>query len=103
MSTLAKRYETAHVWIRRGLRWHDDAALYHALQDTQRVHCVYGFDTEILDLLAGRQDKRVEFIRLSVRELAQGLKEFGGGLQMLVGRAREVIPALADKLGALAF
>jgi deoxyribodipyrimidine photo-lyase len=102
VSAVVKRYKTALVWFRRDLRNYDHAALYHALKDAQQVHCVFVFDTEILDLLADRQDRRVEFIWLSVEELAQSLKKMGGGLQVLVGRAREVIPALADKLGAQA-
>ena len=99
---MVKRYETALVWFRRDLRSYDHAALYHALKDARQVHCVFVFDTEILDLLADRQDRRVEFIWLSVEELAHSLKATGGELQVLVGRAREVIPALADKLGAQA-
>ena len=99
---VVKRYETALVWFRRDLRNYDHAALYYALKDARRVHCVFVFDTEILDLLADRQDRRVEFIWLSVEELAQSLKEMDGGLQVLVGRAREVIPALAGRLGARA-
>ena len=99
---VAKRYETALVWFRRDLRDHDHAALFHALKDAQRVHCVFVFDTEILDLLEDRRDRRVEFIWLSVKELAQSLEDMGGGLQVLAGRAREVIPALAAKLGAQA-
>ena len=102
VSDVAKRYETALVWFRRDLRNHDHAALYHALKDARQVHCVFVFDTEILDQLADRQDRRVEFIWLSVEELAHSLKLMGGDLQVLVGRAREVIPALADKLGAQA-
>ena len=62
----------------RDLRDHDHAALYHALKGAQHVHCAFVFDTEILDLLADRQDRRVEFIWLSVEELAQSLKEMGG-------------------------
>jgi deoxyribodipyrimidine photo-lyase len=99
---VVKRYETALVWFRRDLRSYDHAALYNALKDARQVHCVFVFDTEILDLLADRQDRRVEFIWLSVEELAHSLKAKGGELQVLVGRAREVIPALADKLGAQA-
>ena len=97
-----KRHETALVWFRRDLRDHDHAALYHALREAEKVHCVFVFDTEILDLLADREDRRVEFIWLSVEELARSLEKMGGGLQVLTGRAREAIPALAGKLGAQA-
>ena len=97
-----KRYETALVWFRRDLRNYDHAALYHALRDARQVHCVFVFDTEILDSLVDRQDRRVEFIWLSVEELAQSLREMGGGLHILNGRARDGIPVLAGKLGAQA-
>ena len=99
---MEKRYDTALVWFRRDLRNYDHAALYHALKNARQVHCVFVFDTEILDVLADRQDRRVEFIWLSVEELARSLKEMGAGLHVLSGRAREVIPLLARKLGAQA-
>jgi deoxyribodipyrimidine photo-lyase len=100
--TVAKRYETALVWFRRDLRDHDHAALSHALRDARQVHCVFVFDTEILDALIDRRDRRVEFIWLSVKELAQALEDKGGGLRVLHGRAREMIPLLAEELGAQA-
>jgi deoxyribodipyrimidine photo-lyase len=100
--TMARRYETALVWFRRDLRDHDHAAFYHALRDARRVHCVFVFDTEILDALMDRRDRRVEFIWLSVKELAQALDAMGGGLRVLHGPAREMIPALAGELGAQA-
>ncbi|MBC8007484.1 MAG: deoxyribodipyrimidine photo-lyase [Prolixibacteraceae bacterium] len=97
-----KRYETALVWFRRDLRNYDHAALHHALKDARQVHCVFVFDTAILDLLTDRRDRRVEFIWLSVLELAQSLEDKGAELQVLTGCAREVIPLLAAKLGAQA-
>ena len=100
--TLAKRYETALVWFRRDLRDYDHAALYNALRDAQQVYCVFVFDTEILDLITDRQDRRVEFIWHSVDELARSLREMGGGLQVQVGRARDIVPMLARAIGAQA-
>ena len=97
-----KRYETALVWFRRDLRSHDHAALYHALKEARRVHCVFVFDSEILDPLADRHDRRVEFIWWSLEELARSLAQMRGGLRVLVGHARELIPELAGKLGAQA-
>ena len=97
-----KRYECALVWFRRDLRSHDHAALHYALKNARQVHCVFVFDSEILDKLADRADRRVEFIWHSVEELALALQRLGGGLQVLVGRARELIPALAEELGAQA-
>ena len=97
-----KRYNTALVWFRRDLRAYDHAALHHALKEARQVHCVFVFDSEILDALPDRQDRRVEFIWLSVEELARSLEKMGSGLRVLAGRARDAIPALAEELGAQA-
>ena len=89
----------ALVWFRRDLRDVDHAALYHALRRHDRVHCAFVFDTEILDALPGRMDRRVEFIHGSVVALDAALRARGGGLIVRHGRARDVIPALAASLG----
>jgi len=92
----------ALVWFRRDLRVADHAALHAALSAHGAVHCAFVFDTEILDLLPSRSDRRVEFIWESVRELKDALEARGGGLHVLYGRAREEIPRLARRLGAAA-
>jgi deoxyribodipyrimidine photo-lyase len=55
--------ESALVWFRRDLRDYDHAALYHALKSARRVWCAFVFDSDILEALPGRSDRRVEFIR----------------------------------------
>ena len=85
----------ALVWFRRDLRDFDHAALYHALKNSAQVFCVFVFDTEILDLLENKQDRRVEFIWESVRELKTALQANGGDLTVLHGSARELIPQYA--------
>lgn len=97
-----KRYDDALVWFRRDLRSFDHAALYHALKQARRVHCVFVFDTEILDRLADRSDRRVEFIWQSVAELREALLDMGGGLHVVHGPARDLVPQLARLLGAQA-
>lgn len=92
--------KVALVWFRRDLRINDNAALGHALATAQRVHCVFVFDTEILDALASREDRRVTFIWDSVRKLREALQGQGGDLVVLHGRAREEVPRLAASLGA---
>ena len=92
------------VWLRRDLRVHDNAALYHALKNCRQVHVAFVFDTAILDALP-RADRRVEFIRESLVELDQRLAELGGeGRGLIVGHgvAEHDIPRLAHQLGALA-
>lgn len=89
----------ALVWFRRDLRLDDNAALGRALANHGRVFCAFVFDTEILDALASRVDRRVDFIWRSLRELRERLCAAGGDLIVLHGRAREVLPRLAADLG----
>lgn len=93
-----RQYARALVWFRRDLRDDDHAALYHALKSARQVYCVFVFDTEILDGLSDRADRRVEFIWQSVRELQVSLEADGGGLAVLHGLARDELPAFAKRL-----
>ena len=63
------------------------------------MHCAFVFDREILDTLPSRRDRRVEFIHRSLGELAADLERAGGDLVVLHDRARDAIPALAERLG----
>lgn len=98
-------YASGLVWFRRDLRTHDNTALCAALQQCERVFCVFVFDTDILAPLP-RQDRRVEFIRESLVELDTQLRALGGqpgaGLIVLHGPATQEIPALARDLGVQA-
>ena len=96
----------ALVWFRRDLRSFDHAALYHALRAAGRVHCAFVFDTDILDALPTRQDRRVEFIHASLleldAELAAMAQRAGGaksGVVVRRGSPLECIPRLAQALG----
>jgi deoxyribodipyrimidine photo-lyase len=93
---------SALVWFRRDLRDHDHAALSAALLAADCIYCAFVFDTDILDALPSRQDRRVHFIRDSLVELDAALRARGGGLIVRHGRASEEIPALALKLGVRA-
>ncbi|WP_427913783.1 cryptochrome/photolyase family protein [Ramlibacter sp. MMS24-I3-19] len=99
---MEKPYPAGLCWLRRDLRARDNAALYHALRSCRQVHCVFVFDTAILDGLP-RQDRRVEFIRESLVQLDQALRELGGdpacGLIVVHGVAVDVLPAVAGQLG----
>jgi deoxyribodipyrimidine photo-lyase len=95
------------VWFRRDLRSFDHAALYHALRHCERVHCAFVFDTEIIDALPSRADRRVAFIHASLVELDAALDAMarragapGSGLIVRHGSARDCIPRLAAELGA---
>lgn len=96
------RYDSALFWFRRDLRCHDNAGLFEALRQARAVHCVFVFDSAILEKLARRNDRRVEFIWLSVRDLQLELRVLGGDLQVRHGAAQELIPRLALQLGVAA-
>ena len=89
------QYANSLVWFRRDLRDFDHAALYHALKNSAQVYCVFIFDTDILDKLSNKQDRRVEFIWESVQELKTALQKNGGDLIVRYGSARKFIPELA--------
>lgn len=95
MQTTIPLYTKSLVWFRRDLRDYDHTALYHALKSSRQVYCVFVFDTAILDKLTDRQDRRVEFIWESVKELKSALQTKGGDLIVLHGDAKHEIPKLA--------
>ena len=91
-------YDKSLVWFRRDLRDYDHAALYHALKCSRSVYCAFVFDTDILDQLNDKADRRVEFIWESVRELKESLQNFGSDLIVLYGSSKNEIPKLAASL-----
>ena len=95
-------YSNSLFWFRRDLRNTDNAGLYHALKQSQQVHCVFVFDKTILDALPNQADRRVEFIWESVRELQTALQAAGGDLIVLHEVAAQAIPNLAARLGVQA-
>ena len=78
------QYDKALVWFRRDLRDYDHAALYHALSAARQVYCVFVFDSDILDTLPNRADRRVDFIWHSVQALQQALNEWGQAVDLIV-------------------
>jgi len=103
-----KALDRALLWFRRDLRADDHAALHHALRAARQVWCVFVFDRDILDPLP-RQDRRVEFIRDSLKGLEAQLRALGSahgvdgcGLIVRHGWPAEALPALAQQLGVQA-
>ncbi len=100
---MAQEFANGLMWFRRDLRVDDNAALFEALRRCRQVHCVFLFDSEILDLLP-RADRRVDFIRESLVELDESLRalsgETGAGLIVCQGTAIDRLPALANEVHA---
>jgi deoxyribodipyrimidine photo-lyase len=99
---LSHNYDKALVWFRRDLRDFDHAALYYALTTSSQVYCVFIFDTDILDQLQDKNDRRVEFIWHSIVALKASLQAKGGDLIIRYGSAKVEIPKLALALNTQA-
>lgn len=72
-------------WLRRDLRLTDQAALYHAMRSGMPVVPVFIFDTNILNDLEDRADKRLQFIHDALTEMQQQLVKKGSTLDVFYG------------------
>jgi len=90
----------AIVWLRRDLRLYDHAALAAATAQFDRVTVAFIFDTNILDALPDRSDRRVVFIHRSLQEIDDRLRESGASLVVRHGDPTDWIPQLARELEA---
>ncbi|MGG9961318.1 cryptochrome/photolyase family protein [Ferruginibacter sp. SUN106] len=84
-------------WFRRDLRLQDNAGLYHALKSNQPVLPVFIFDTNILDQLEDKSDRRVEFIHAALQELQEQLVKMGSSLEVYHGTPLSVYKTLLAK------
>lgn len=81
-------------WLRRDLRLDDNAALYYALRTGVPVLPLFIFDTDILDGLENKQDKRLTFIYDRIAEMAAQLKKMGSGFMVMHGRPIDCLKEL---------
>ena len=82
-------------WFRRDLRLSDNAGLYHALR-SDNVVPVFIFNTDILDDLQDKQDKRVVFINDALLFMQQALIKTGSSLHVLHGKPLECFRQLIE-------
>ncbi|WP_291884470.1 deoxyribodipyrimidine photo-lyase [Chryseobacterium sp.] len=84
-------------WFRRDLRLEDNAGLYHALQSGNKVLPVFIFDTEILDLLQDKSDKRVDYIHQALNSLDRELKIYNSGLKAYYGKPIDIFKQITEE------
>ncbi len=77
-------------WFRRDLRLEDNAALYHALRADAPVLPIFIFDTEILQNLDDKKDRRVALIHFYLLEIKKKLLEMGSDIKILFGKPEQV-------------
>ena len=84
-------------WFRRDLRLEDNHALCQALKGSLPVLPIFIFDTNILDKLSDRFDRRVDFIHQRLQDLDNTLKKTGRSLHIFHGTAASVFSQLIQK------
>ena len=84
-------------WFRRDLRLHDNTGLSHALQCGKLVLPIFIFDTDILDLLEDRSDRRVSMIYDMIVSLKADLEALGSSLLVEHGRPIDVFRSLSKR------
>ena len=85
------------VWMRRDLRLYDHNALFHALKNSQAVYCCFIFDSKILQNLCIKNDRRIDFIWHSLREIKVELNKLGSDLIVEAGDPVILIPSLINQ------
>ena len=84
-------------WFRRDLRLEDNAALYHALKGNYPVVPIFIFDSNILDRLEDKKDRRVTFIYENIKAIHQELFDIGSSLEVFYGKPEQVFMQLLSK------
>jgi len=84
-------------WFRRDLRLQDNTGLYHALKESKDVLPIFIFDSNILDKLEDKADRRIEFIHQSLLVIQQQLTEIGSTLLVFHGDPIALFKSLSPK------
>lgn len=84
-------------WFRRDLRLIDNHGLYKALQSGLPVLPIFIFDTDILEKLENKEDKRVDFIFQALEKLNEYLEKQGKSIQIFFGKPIEIYENLSQQ------
>ena len=83
-------------WFRRDLRLADNRGFFEALQLGIPVQPIFIFDTNILNDLEDKADRRVEFIHQTLRQLHAELQQVGAGLDVRIGEPVKIFSNLVS-------
>ncbi|MFC3158727.1 deoxyribodipyrimidine photo-lyase [Chryseobacterium arachidis] len=83
-------------WFRRDLRLKDNCGLHHALKNGLKVLPIFIFDTDILDQLENKSDRRVDYIHQVLTEINEELKTHTSGLSVFHGNPLDIFKKLAQ-------
>lgn len=88
--------ELSIFWFRRDLRLNDNVGLFEALKSNNAVLPLFIFDSEILDQLSSKEDKRVGFIHRTLSNLHIELLKIGSTMLVMHGSPLSVFEKLLD-------
>ncbi|WP_426474382.1 cryptochrome/photolyase family protein [Chryseobacterium balustinum] len=77
-------------WFRRDLRLSDNTALNAALQSDQKVLPIFIFDTEILNQLENKSDRRLDYIHQALEKINNELKNHTSGIRTYLGKPIDI-------------
>lgn len=89
--------DTTIFWFRRDLRLEDNGGLHQALKNHKNVLPLFIYDQIILEKLENRNDRRVEFIHLTVHGLKASLEELGSSILIAIGDPAEIFRELTPR------
>ena len=84
-------------WFRRDLRLDDNLGLYYALQWDFPVLPIFIFDTDILERLEDKKDRRVDYIHQSLTAIHSELKKHSSNLHTYSGKPIEIFKSLLEE------
>ncbi len=85
-----EKESVAIFWFRRDLRLEDNAGLYYALKRSKSVLPVFIFDTDILNKLENKKDRRIDFIHFALTEIQGQLNRLGSNLSVFHGKPIDI-------------
>ncbi|MDC0389767.1 DNA photolyase family protein [Flavobacteriaceae bacterium] len=83
-------------WFRRDLRLKDNAGLFHALNENDKVLPIFIYDKNTLNKL-NKSDHRVDFIEYSLKKLNDLLKKNNKSISIYYGKPVKVFSELIKK------
>lgn len=84
-------------WFRRDLRLHDNVALFQALQSEFPVLPIFIFDTDILNQLDDKADRRVDLIHQMLAAIQNKLAENNRTLRVFSGKVLNAFAELSKE------
>lgn len=84
-------------WFRRDLRLSDNTGLNSALQSHQKILPIFIFDTEILEQLENKSDRRVDYIHQALEGINEELKKHQSGIKTYLGKPLEIFKEIINE------